>query len=377
MITYSTPIIFENDADRELLIRTLEGQRTVFNICSEIQFKLPKNSIIDLHSKAYHKIRTLHPEIPSVVVVQAERDCLSKYCSIKKNKHKITQPICKKSLSCQYNNRTYTFKGNMIRLTTINKRISVKYKIYPKLKELFEKYSVGDPLIFIKNNIPYFSFTFKTPQPTFLTEQAIGVDLGIRRFATTSEGIIFQDKPFLAKKRKLRHLKSKLKSKGTKSAKRHLKKLRHKERNISRNFNHHLSKQIILSTKANVIVIEDLRKMKTSIKAKKKFKNMNKLSQVGFYQLRQFITYKAPLFNKRVETVCPSYTSQIDHSTGLHYGERKGCRFYGARNKVYDADVNAAINIGKRSQLPISYARVLNGQATVSTPIVGKEKFTF
>jgi len=371
MITYSTPIIFENDADRELLIRTLEGQRTAFNICSEIQFKLPKNSIVDLHSKAYRKIRDLHPEIPSKLVVQAQRECLSKYKTITKNKHKITTPINKTKISCVYTKQTCRINTNKISITVIGKRINVKYHKYPKLTELLKKYPIGDPSIFVKDEIVYFAFIFKTPEPIINEEQAIGVDLGIRRLATTSEGVIFQDRAFLAKKRKLRHLKSCLKSKGTRSAKRHLKKLRHKERNINRNFNHHLSKQIILSTKANVIVLEDLRKMKTSIKAKKKFKNMNRISQVGFYQLRQFITYKAPLFGKRVETVCPSYTSQIDHSTGLHYGERKGCRFYGARNKVYDADVNAAINIGKRSQLPISCARVLNGQAFVSTPIVG------
>ena len=51
---------------------------------------------------------------------------------------------------------------------------------------------------------------------------------------------------------------------------------------------------------------------------------------------------------KRVETVSPSYTSQIDCMTGKRDGQRKGCRYYSSSGIVYDADWNAAINIRNR-----------------------------
>ena len=35
---------------------------------------------------------------------------------------------------------------------------------------------------------------------------------------------------------------------------------------------------------------------------------------------------------------------------------------------VYDADLNASRNIGKRSKLPVSYGNILDGQATVNSP---------
>jgi transposase len=60
------------------------------------------------------------------------------------------------------------------------------------------------------------------------------------------------------------------------------------------------------------------------------------------------LTYKALLKGKRVETVSPSYTSQIDCMTSKRDGQRKGCRYYSSSGVIYDADWNAAINIRNR-----------------------------
>jgi transposase len=70
--------------------------------------------------------------------------------------------------------------------------------------------------------------------------------------------------------------------------------------------------------------------------------------------LKEILIYKAQLLGKKVVTVDPSYTSQNDFR-GILRGERKGCRYYTSDKKVLDADWNAAINIGKRSKLPISF----------------------
>jgi len=54
---------------------------------------------------------------------------------------------------------------------------------------------------------------------------------------------------------------------------------------------------------------------------------------------------------KTVTLVSPSYTSQRDSVTGKIEGERRGCRFYSKNGLIYDADVNAAINIAKTSRI--------------------------
>lgn len=368
-ITYTTPIKFENKADKDKLRQTLEQQQLAFNICSELHFGAPKNSIVDMHAKAYKEIRARHPEINSMIVVQAERDCLSKYRSAKKNKHVLTEPIKKKNLSLQYNSALYTFKGDRYHIKAGEKRIYVSYQRYAKLNEMFSQYKVYDPGVFFKGNQAYFAFTFEVPEIINREQElACGIDLGIKRYAATSEGVVFQDKVYNKRKRELRYLKRQLQAKGTKSAKRHLKKIRHKEFNRSDNFCHALANKIIKSTKANVLVLEDLSEIK---KKPHKYKNLNKISQVPFFKLRFILAYKAPLHGKRVETVNPAYTSQVDHRTRRKSGTRKGCRYYSKRGLVWDADGNAAVNIARRSKHPVSYGNVLDGQVFVSRPIVG------
>jgi transposase len=75
---------------------------------------------------------------------------------------------------------------------------------------------------------------------------------------------------------------------------------------------------------------------------------------------------------KHVCLVSPAYTSQIDSATDKREGLRKGCRFYSVNGLVYDADINAAINIARRSKLPVSQGNLLDGQGVVNRPNVSK-----
>ena len=75
---------------------------------------------------------------------------------------------------------------------------------------------------------------------------------------------------------------------------------------------------------------------------------------------------------KVVKIVSPYWTSQIDSVSEKKEGERRGSRFYSKSGIIYDADLNAAINIAKRSKLPVSQTNNLTyGQAKVNSPIVG------
>jgi len=342
-------------------------EREVFNYCSIRFFGSAKNSIVDLHRLCYRDARHEFPGAKSQLIIKAENNCLSAYKSIKSNKHQLTSPPVKKRLGTHIDKRLYRFVDGVFYLTTLEKRVSATPILYPKLQDCLEKYSFCDPLLSCNGKDVYISLVFKIEIPEQKVNYAIGVDLGIRRFAATSEGKIYIDKQFNARKRKLRYLKRCLQSKGTKSAKRHLKKLSRKERNINKNFTHHLANKI-LETKATVIAIEDLSIKK--LKSKKHPKqNKNRISQVAFSELRRVLTYKAELASKRVVCVNPSYTSQTDCVTGK-LGTRQGCRFYGSNGLIYDADVNASVVIAQRTKLPVSYKNILDGQATVSTPIV-------
>lgn len=378
MLSYNVKLNFNSKEDRERYLKTLESQRFTWNECSKCHFGSKQNSLIELHNKFYKPFREKYPKIPSNIIIHTIQEVLSSYRSIKSNKHKLKQIPKKKKLSIRLTKNTSTLKihFNTITLTAIGgKRIKASFIPYTKLQKLINKYPICDPLIFERNKQIWLNLTFKIPDIIILENNAVGIDLGINRIAATSEGIIIKDNKFNGEKRKLRYLKRKLQSaadKGSKSAKQHFKKLHRKERNRNRNQTHLVANKILSITNANVIILENLTKIKQNPKNKYKKKFNNKISQVPFYQLRNFLEYKAKAHNKIVKTVSPYNTSRIDHITGRKEGERKGSRFYSKTGIIYDADINAAINIAKRSKLPISQTKNLTyGQVKVNSPIVG------
>ena len=365
MITYTTKLL----GDTSDLKKLLEYQKLVVNFASQQQFTESKIVPKILHSKVYNNIRKQYPHIPSQVIIRGLNECISSYRSVKSNKHKLKKPIEKKNLSMRLDKRLYsTLDKSSIRITTANKRQTFKFVVYPKLKELLDKYEYADPLVYENDGKIYIALSFDNKIEKQKSKLALGVDLGMRRVAACSDGRIIIDRKFNGDKRKLRHLKDSLKSKGTKSARRHLRKLRHKEHNKNRNQTHCVA-NTILQTNADTIVLENLK----GIKAKKhKFQNKRAISQVPLFELRRILTYKAENMGKSIILVSPAYTSQIDSFSGIKEGVRRGCRFYAVSGIVYDADLNASRNIGNRSKLPVSYGNILDGQAVVNQPIVCK-----
>lgn len=368
-LSYIAKLKFASKEDELKIVEMLESQRLAVNEASKSHFGASKNSIVDLHTKFYREFRDSNPHIPAQIVIIAEQECLSKYRSIKSNKHKISSPPIKKKLCIRLDKRSYSYKNEILSLISLGERVKCKITTYKKLEELLSQYRFCDPLIFVRNNEVYISVTFEVQNKLVKMETACGVDLGKRMAAVTSEGKFYQDKKFNSEIRKLRFLKRKLQSKGTKSAKRHLKKLRRKEKNKNKNQSHLLANAILKDCKVNTVVLEDLKGIK---KKKSKFQNKNSISQVPFCQLKQFLTYKAPMFGKTVISVNPRYTSQIDHRTGEKDGTRLGRRYIGKDGIILDSDHNASVNIAKRSKLPVSYITILDGQANINSPIICK-----
>jgi IS605 OrfB family transposase len=366
MISYNTKLLTDCQEDMDALKSLLQNHLLVFNIASKEQFSEKKNSIIVLHSKVYHSTRKQFPDINSQVIIKAEQECLASYRSAKSNKHKLKTPIEKKNLSMRLDKRLYSFPTEKsLKITTSNGKKIFKFQLYPKLIELLDKYKYSDPLIYENNGEIFISLPFENKIEKIKSKLALGVDLGIRRVAACSDGRIIVDKKFNGEKRKLRHLKDSLKSKKTKNARQKLRTfLRRKEKNKNKNQTHLIANEI-LKTNCDTIVLENLK----GIKAKKhKFQNKHSIAQVPLFELRRILTYKAENIGKNVILVSPAYTSQIDSFSGIKEGVRRGCRFYAKSGIVYDADLNAARNIGNRSKLPVSYGNILDGQATVNSP---------
>ena len=367
MKTYNVQLGFQNEEDKKLLLETFDIHKNIWNYISEYVFSHKR--VTDgrkVHDATYHKCRRKFPSAPSQIVIRAREDVVSTYKVIKSNEQEITKSPLKKKYSIRLDKRLYTLFENTIKLTTTGKRIICTLKKYDKLEEMF-KYQTQDPLIFMRGNTVFLALTFDIPSPLHNPNQCIGIDLGLRRIAVTSEGKIVKGTEFIKNKRRIRYLKrclnrkKKTRTKKTDSARKHLRKVKAKEKNYSKNYIHHLANDL-LKTSANTLVLEDL----SSLKDKNRGKHQNnKLSQVPFYMLLTILKYKAQTLGKRVETVNPAFTSQDDFR-GLEKGVRKGCRYYASDGKVLDADLNASINIAKRwgnkTKLPVSFVFPSDGK---------------
>jgi len=379
MLSYVCQLETSSLEEKERLISTLKSEKNAFNLACIIAVGLKnvkkKLSIIDLHREFYRKGREKFPELPSQYLIRAEQSAKSALKSIKSNKHKNAKTPEKTKLSVQLDKRIYSIKGESIFITAIGgKRVECKIKFYPKLTEMFQRYEMRDPLIFSRDGKLFLSIPFRPPQLTPIENTAIGIDLGMRFMAVTSEGKGIKGTEFNKNKRRIRHNKRQLQSKGTKSARRHLKKLRKKEANYSKNYIHHVANEL-LKTDSNTIILEDLAKLK---KKKHKKQNKNRISQIPFYLLRHTIEYKAGLVGKQVVMVSPFNTSKDDYR-GIKSGDRKGRRYYTVDGLIFDADLQAAITIATRyGKPPISFVSPFDGvlkptgQALVNEPIVFK-----
>ena len=379
MLAYKVKLLFDSREIYDFWTGQLFLARDCYNYASKIAFEenIPLSLKI-FHHRLYRELRERFTELPAQMCIKIYKQVLANYKSAKTNGYKLEKPIEMKNPSVQMDKRLYSgLTRDSFRISNgnNNKRSLVRFLTYPKFEDMSSKYRMCDPKLQyeLATGEFYACVPFLTLDTTPYSESYIGVDLGMRRLATLSDGTAYSDKEYLARRRKIRHKKRiyHKHKKSSHSARRKLRKLRRKERNISREMCHRLANEILRHHDASVIVMEDLSGIKESTSktenGQKRTKHNNRISQVPFFQLKQILTYKAPLAGKRVETVSPEFTSQEDCRTQSKVGcMRKGCRFYAADSRVFDADWNAAVNIRNRylieNKLPISLVLPLDGK---------------
>ena len=124
-----------------------------------------------------------------------------------------------------------------------------------------------------------------------------------------------------------------------------VKKLKNKESRKVRNINHQISRKLVDTAKEKGYAVK-LEKL-TGIRKKKQGKKINGIkSNWSFYELQQFIEYKAKLLGVPVFYVAPQYTSQQCSRCGL-IGDRQKKVFKCTCGHIDHADANASFNIAK------------------------------
>src|SRR5690606_19926855 len=148
-----------------------------------------------------------------------------------------------------------------------------------------------------------------TPEPADVSE-FLGVDLGVTNIAVDSDGETHSASHVKNVRHRHRRLRKKLQKKGTKSARRRLKRLSGKERRFAKDVNHTISKRIVAKAKGTGrgIALEELTGIRERVTVRRRQRAT--LHSWSFSQLRQYIEYKARLAGVPVVLVDPRNTSR-------------------------------------------------------------------
>lgn len=211
----------------------------------------------------------------------------------------------------------------------------------------------GQADLVLIDNVFYLLATVETPEPP--TEKPLdylGVDMGIVNLATDSTGEVFTGQKTEQVRQRYFKLRQSLQEIGTKSAKRHLKKIRRKESKFRADVNHRISKKLVEKAKDThfAIVLEDLKgiRNRTTVGKSQRAKHAG----WAFYQLMQFIIYKAKRDGVLIIVINPKDTSrECFVCWHIEKANRKSQAVFQCKKcgHTENADFNAAKVIARRA----------------------------
>ncbi len=325
-----------------ILDRTLSKCLEALNYISKIAWDKKCFNRVALHHLTYYKVKSKF-KFSSQICCAIKDKVVFSYRLDKKKEH-----IFKKAILPLNFNRTVTFKkSEIVSISTISGRRKILLALGDYQKQMLNKaVKFCDSELFKRKDKFYLNITIEIlDEPLKETKDILGVDLGIKNIAICSNGSRFTGEQVQKVRDRYNGLRTSLQSKATRSAKRHLKKMSGREKKFMRDANHVISKRItkLANQQNSAIALEDLTNIRKTTKQRKSYRGT--FHRWAFFQLRQFISYKAQMIGIPIIIVNPAYTSQICSSCG-NLGIRKGIQFSCPFCKFQsDADYNASVNI--------------------------------
>jgi len=334
------------DGCSSALLDTMRAYSTAFSISAQWGFDNRVWNKVENHKATYRVVRETVPDLPSSLV-QGARDCACEALKAVKCK---TVPERKPLAAMRYNQRV--IRVNLIHgfatIASVKGRIKATFPISEYHRQYLTWTVTSSTISYDrKKKVFYLHTSVEHPDVEPVQEvKVLGIDRGIVNIAVCSDNTFFNSRQVKRVRSKYAHLRQDVQSKGTRSAKRKLRKIAGRERRFVTDTNHCISKQIVESD-YTVFALEDLSKIRVQNRKSKEFNR--KLNNWSFYELEQFLQYKAEALGKQVTFVDPRYTSQKCSVCGHTYkGNREGssfrCRKCGFQ---LHADLNAARNIAQ------------------------------
>lgn len=338
-----------------LLAETTRQFTPVFNAVAAYGYAAKEKNGVTLHHALYYPQKAVYPDLVSDHHIQARikaTEAVKSALALVRKGRKVSAPH---SASCPPRYNVHTFKVvwemGIVLLSTTGGRQRIPFAV-PAYCEQFRGAKTCTADLINRDGRWYLHTVVDIPAPDIApTDTVIGVDLGIAQPAVTSNNHFLGKKRWRDVEAKRFRVRRALQQSGTKSAKRHLRKMRRTQARFRRDCDHVLSKQIVACAPAgSTIAVENLTNIRARVKTRKG-KQARRIHGWSFSQLRGLISYKAAERGCMVAGVDPRHTSQACPCCGhTARNNRRSRGFFQCRQCGYSlhSDLVGARNIAAK-----------------------------
>ncbi|MFP4054879.1 MAG: RNA-guided endonuclease InsQ/TnpB family protein [Phycisphaerae bacterium] len=288
------------------LRRTLETSNAAANFVSEYAWEHETFRQYDLHHACYYDVRERY-KLSAQMTVRMLVKVADAYKLDRKTKRTF-----KPYGSIAYDKRILSWKlhEQTVSIWTVEGRKTIPFVAGEHHLALLASMQGEADLVYRRGQFYLYQTCEVDEPPTDAVDEFLGVDLGVVNIATDSDGEAYSGGAVNNVRHRHRRLRARLQRKGTKSAKRRLRKLSGKEKRFATHTNHTISKHIVAAAKdtGRGIALEDLSGIRDRVTVRRNQRAT--LHSWSFYQLRQFIDYKAQRVGVPVVAVDPRNTSR-------------------------------------------------------------------
>jgi len=331
------------------LLETMRVFNEACNYIAEVAFREQCASKFVLQKRVYDDVRKQFG-LSAQLTVRAIAKVVDAY---KRDKSK--QCFFKPTGAVVYDDRILSFKGlEAASILALQGRLAIPMQMGDYQRVQFGR-GHGQADLVLVDGVFYLLVVIETPTaPPIQPKGFIGVDLGIVQIATDSDGESFSGDTVENTRLRYHELRKALQSNGSRSARKHLQRIRRNESRFRRNQNHVISKRLVEKAKdtGRGIKLENLKHIRERTTVRKS--DRAKHSGWAFFQLQSFIEYKAKRDGILVLYIDPRNTSRQCAVCGhVDKANRKTqSRFQCVScGHVANADENAAVNIAARANV--------------------------
>jgi len=343
-------------AQAAALAETSRQFTSAFNQTVHLGWEANLSNATKLHYLAYYPVKTDHPTLVSDLVNQARvraAEALRSAFALRKAGRKVSMP---QSAACppRYNVHTYRmdWESQTVRISTTAGRQTIRFSV-PDYAAKYAKNPTDTADLIERDGQWWLHVVVTVPAPNIPpSDQVVGVDLGLNRPAVTSNNCFLGQRRWKAIEGRYFKLTRALQKKGTKSAKRHLRRAKRRRARFRKDADHVLSKQIVQSVEPGAtIALENLKDIRKRMKARRRTATKRRMHSWPFANLRAKVEYKAEERGCMVVAVDPRHTSQTCSCCGhTARNNRRSQSMFKCRKCGFhlNADLNGARNIAAK-----------------------------